>query len=506
MTRPQQGPPEAATAEGVVRGRWWRGLRAWRGIPYAAPPTGALRFRAPEPVTPWAGVREAAAFGPAAPQRRVRRAAEDCLTLNVLAPAAEAARPRPVLVFVHGGGYTGGSSAQPLYGGERLVREGDLVYVSINYRLGALGYFDFREFSTPGAPFEDNPGLRDQLAALEWVRRNIAAFGGDPDRVTLAGQSAGGNAVTTLMCVPRARGLFHRALAQSPPAASAYGVERAQGWARQFLRILGRDLGDEAVARCEPTAAARALREAPAGALVAAAHELTTRNVDAEPGSRATAPVFGTGLLPAHPLDAFAAGATHPVPLLIGTTAAEGRLFPLVFDVIPTSRARIEGMFAATGADVRDRILAAYPGWPGRRAAVELGGDVVFWEPALRCAEGHARHSPVFVYRYDFAPRLLRLAGLGATHGTELLAVFGAADTPAGRAATALGGRAALRAVTRDVQRHWSAFAREGHPGPEWPAYAPPARNVLVIDARPRLAHDPGASRRAAWGDYEHHR
>ncbi len=232
-------------ADGTVRGRRLADLLSWRGIPYAAPPVGPLRLRAPRPVSPWAGVRDALSFGPPAPQRR-RRGSEDCLTLNILRQAEPSTAPRPVMVYIHGGAHTSGTSAAPMYSGASLVRRGDVVFVSLGYRLGALGYLDFREFSTPENTFDVNLGLRDQIAALEWVQRNIAAFGGDPTNVTLFGESAGADAVVTLMCTPAARGLFARAIAQSPPPATSNGTELAGLWAREFLDLAGVSRADAA--------------------------------------------------------------------------------------------------------------------------------------------------------------------------------------------------------------------------------------------------------------------
>ena len=496
VTRSAETALDVRTTDGVVRGMPRGGLHAWRGIPYAAPPVGARRFRAPEPVSPWTGVRDAVDFGSSAPQRRARDTSEDCLTLNVLTPAAPADRPRPVMVFIHGGAYVSGSSSNGLYRGDHLVRRGDIVYVSINYRLGALGYLDFSEFSTPQATFDTNVGLRDQIAALRWVQRNIAAFGGDPDNVTIVGESSGANAVTTLMCVPTAAGLFVRAIAESPPAASVYGTERARGWARELVDILGADA----------SSAAETLMSASADALVDATHTLTERCTDEQPGTRATAPVFGTDLLPYHPLEAFAAGSAARVPLIVGTNSHEGRFFPLFLDIIPTTRARIEKMFDETEPEVEARAIAAYPGYPGRHACADLGGDVVFWEPSILVAQGHSSHAPTYSYRYDFAPRLLRLAGLHATHGTELLAVFGAANDRIGRAATLVGGRAGLRAVTDTVQEHWLNFIRSGAPGTSWPRYTVPDRRTLVINETSRVEDDPNRDRRKAWTGYRHRR
>lgn len=483
---------DVTLADGTVRGRRHADLLSWRGIPYAAPPVGQLRLRAPRPVTPWTGVRDALEFGPPAPQQR-RPGSEDCLTLNVLRPVEPSATPRPVMVYIHGGAHTAGTSAAPLYSGASLVRRGDIVFVSLGYRLGALGYLDFREFSTPEQPFDVNLGLRDQIAALEWVRRNIASFGGDPSNVTLFGESAGADAVVTLMCTPAARGLFARAIAQSPPPATSNGPELARLWAREFLDLAG-------VARSD---AARYLTTAAPAALVRTAVTLSERGADEVPGVRPFAPVADGELLPAHPLDAFEAGTEHRVPLIIGTNAEEGRIFPRMLDILPTDRARIERMFEGTDPEVVARVIAAYPGYPRRRAAADLGGDVVFWEPSLRCAHAHTRHTETYMYRYDFAPRLLRLAGLGATHATELFAVFGRRGLGV-RTLTALGGRRGLRAVTDTMQRHWLEFAHSGRPLESWPRYSSERRDTLIIDEVCRVESDPLGHRREAWLGYRH--
>jgi para-nitrobenzyl esterase len=478
-------------------------LCAWRGIPYAASTAGEGRFRAPRPPQPWSEVRHASAFGPVPPQQRSGltgfgagrgvRTDEDCLTVNVVAPRAAGA-PRPVLVWIYGGAFSTGSSAVPAYGGHELVRRGDVVFVSFNYRLGALGFSDLTRYSTPARPIESNLGLRDQVAALEWVRDNIAAFGGDPDAVTIFGESAGGTSVTTLLAVPAARGLFHRAVAQSPAAHLAYLPARHEEWAAQLVGLLGADEKD----------AADAVARASAADLVAAGSALDEWANQAAPGTHCFAPVVDGEFLPTHPADAAAAGATHAVPLLIGTNDREATAFARTGStLLPTTRARLDRLFALTDPAARGRVHAAYP---GRGAVVDIAGDHAFWWPSVRIAEGHSAVATTYMYRFDLAPRLLRLLGVGATHTVDLLPVFGEVDSPVGRAVTALGGRAALRAVSARMQEHWAAFAHHGVPGPGWPPYDAERRRTLIIDETDRVEDDPRAERRGAWAGFADYR
>ena len=492
------------TAEGLVRGRRRGDLLAWRGIPFAAPPVGPLRLRAPQPVTPWDGELDATSFGdaPYQPRKftmvgpgRYHPSSENALMLNVLARPGTVGS-RPVVVFVYGGAYTLGMSATPIYGGESMVRREDVVYVSINYRVGSLGYLDFTRFSRPDRPFDSNLGLRDQVAALEWVQRNIASFGGDPGNVTVFGESAGASAVVTLMSTPAARGLFARGIAQSPAAGLVTTEERAAQWASEFVSLLD-------TAESDP---ATALDRAAPAALAKAGNRLGAKTLRETPGLFPFVAVVDGDYLPQTPIDAFADGNAHRIPLVIGTNRDEGTLFPKFLDALPTSRERIEKMFALTDPEAGRRILATYPGYPAEEAAIRFGGDLTFWWPSVELASSHSRFAPTYAYRFDYSPRLLQRAGLGATHALELFAVFGLADSVPGRGLTALGGRSGLRSVSDTVQRQWLTFARDGAPTASWPRYDIDERATLVFDEVTTVEHDPAAERRRAWSGYEGYR
>jgi para-nitrobenzyl esterase len=487
----------AGTVEGFTRDR----VNRWRSIPYARPPIGALRYRAPQPVQPWPGVRYCHGFGSCAPQQRMytmlgpgryQPMSEDCLTLNVVAPEdggpGAATEPLPVMVFIHGGGYILGSSATPIYDGASLARKG-CVYVSVNYRLGPLGCLELSSLTGADATIDDNLFLRDLVMALRWVRDNIGAFGGDPDNVTIFGESAGAQAVTTLLATPDAKGLFAQAISQSPGSGMISSAEIAADYATRFVRQLGATESD----------AAQALLSARPAELVDALDRLVVEGQRDMLGAFAVGPTFGTEYLPEDPVSAIRGGRAHPVPLIVGTNADEGRLFTRFLKLLPTNEPAIERLLAQVETDARERILAAYPGYPNNNACVQFGGDFIFGSAVWQIAQAHSAFAPTYVYRFDYATRALKLSGMGATHATELLAVFDVYRSKFGRLLTAGVDARTARNVTDDVQKRWLAFADHGVPGPDWPQYTREERAVLLLDRRRRVVFDPNAQRRQAW-------
>jgi para-nitrobenzyl esterase len=410
---PADAAPRATVEQGVLAGRTAGRVHSFKGVPYAQPPVGDLRWRAPRGAGPWGGERDAGQFGaiciqpPANGDNGVglQPRSEDCLTLNVWTPA-DREGPLPVMVWIHGGGLNNGSGTAALYDGTNLAKRG-VVVVTINYRLGRLGFFDHPALAaerTPGEPAA-NYGLMDVIAALRWVQENAAAFGGDPNNVTVFGESAGGALVTRLMISEPARGLFHRAVVQS-------GLGRDEGTPLDRPR---RDGGPSMQARGEAFALSLGLAEATADQL----RGLSSRSFLAP-----TPNFYGGDLLVRDGLylteeveAAFAAGREAPVPLIIGTNSAE------FWWMKPSELSPYGAIDDAMTEEERAGFLAAYGGQAGYDAFVL--SDLVFNEPARHLARLHARNGhPTYLYRFDVVSAAMPEPHEGATHASERQYVF----------------------------------------------------------------------------------
>ena len=464
--------------EGVAAG----GVLAYRGIPYAAPPLGALRWRAPQPVPPWQGVRVADAYGhdcaqlpfpqDSAPLRTTP--SEDCLYLNVWRPAASKGAPRPVMVWIHGGGFVTGGSSPAVYDGATLASQG-VVLVSFNYRLGRLGFFAHPALTaeSPDQPL-GNYALMDQLAALRWVRRNIARFGGDPENVTIFGESAGGSAVAFLMATPLARGLFHKAIIES--GASRYALtpfgnagEGAQKGGVDFAVAAG--LADGAAAD------AAALRALPVEAL--------TKGVGfGSRDSTFSGPILDGRLIAETPLAAFTAGRQARVPLIIGSNSFEWGF--MTMPGFPAGAKPAEQLLAGFGP-LAGRAREAYAGAierGGLELEARLFGDRTFVEPSRAAARAQAAAgAPTWRYRFSYVAESERAGSPGALHASELPFVFGTVRARYGERATATDER-----VSAEIRARWIAFARGGEPRAQglrtWPRYSVERDQLLDIDTQ----------------------
>lgn len=434
--------PQVDTALGRVEGRQDGDVAVFQGLPYATPPLDRLRWRAPQPPAPWTGTRDATRPGRACVQKPgmslenggdVGAQGEDCLVLNIWTAEPGPGARRPVLVWLHGGAYLFGAGSLGLYDGAALARRG-LVVVTVNYRLGALGFFAHPALEREGNVA--NFGLLDQIAALRWVRQNIAAFGGDPEQVTLAGQSAGAQSVLALMASPKARGLFQRAIAQSPYGLPSHARAKARDVAVRQAEALGLP---------GARASAAALRAVPADRLAALV----------QPGlSLAPSPIVGDVVLPTTILQAFQQGRQARVPLLIGSNSDEATVVQ-AFGIDPAQL--IEKLGAAR--------LLVQGFYPGVREPSELGRqvsrDVAFTAFARRIAFLQSSRAPTWRYYYDHVPGGARREQPGVGHGGEIPAVF---DSGSACQCLPAPPTEADAALFDEVQARWVAFALGGTP------------------------------------------
>ena len=480
------------TTLGPVVGRRDGDIHAFRGIPYAAPPIGERRFAHPEPHRPWTEPRSAIAHGAAAPQvanalaglvpgMEVDRIDEDCLTLNVWTP--DPSGDRPLLVWLHGGGFSLGNSGQANYDGARLARRGDVVVASANYRLGALGYL-------VADGVDANCGLADQIAALGWLRANAAAFGADPERITVFGESAGGGSVLSLLAAPSATGLMRRAIVQSGASNQFLRLDAAREVGEAFLAAAGVRAGDRA-----------ALRALDLDAILSAQSEAALA-VMGSVGIMPWHPTDDTTLLPVDWFDAFAAGAASDVDLVIGTTRDEMNLFasfdPAAAELDDEALSkRLTRLHPDPDAVVRayrsvDPTLSPPDVWA--RATTHTS----MWAPALRILDARTSAAgATFAYRFDWPAAD---PTIGACHGIDIPFAFDTIDVAGWDDYVA--DPAGARALSHVVQDAWSAFARTGDPSSAsltWPRYVPPQRSTMVLGPVCEVVDDPDAAIRRIW-------
>jgi para-nitrobenzyl esterase len=489
--------PEVVTSAGAVRGRAEDGLAVFRGIAYAQPPVGEARFAAPRPAPAWDGVREAFEFGPQPPQPpRLGRpapgpdASANWLTVNVWTPAPDRAALRPVMVWIYGGAYMSGSSAEPAYNGRRLARERGVVVVTLNYRVGMEGFAQLE-----GAPA--NRGLLDQVAALRWVQENIGAFGGDPDQVTVFGESAGAGSIAALLAMPSAEGLFHRAILQSLP-----GTYPSAELASDVAAFLVQDLGLRASAAELSAVDPQKLVRPGADVLL----PLTARFVDRwGPVSQVItpfAPVVDGEVLPRTPWQALADGAAREIPLIIGHNRDEYRLFIVgggQFGHISAKQASTALRLFGPGPDPETAYRTTFPDLSDERLYELVQSDWLFRMPAIHLAQAQAAgggRSHVYELTWD-APGLGGV--LGACHALDVPLTFGE-YAGIGKDVMGLEPTPEVEALSARIRTAWTGFAAEGDPG--WPAYDPEERLVQVFDTEPSVTPYPEEASRRLWQDH----
>jgi para-nitrobenzyl esterase len=451
----------ALIESGAIEGSTRSGLTIYKGVPFAAPPLGDLRLREPQSVAPWKGTRKATSFAPACMQKGVSMpgeappsVSEDCLYLNIWTPA-KADERLPVMIWIHGGGYTNGSASMPLYWGDRLAQRGVIV-VTIAYRLGPLGFLAHPDLSAESAhKASGNYGLLDQIAALKWIQRNITAFGGDPKRVTIAGQSSGAMSVSALMASPLAKGLFHRAIGQSG------GLFEPLQIAPSYL-LANAEKDGEKYATSVGAASIAALRKLPAEKLL-----------EGNAGS-VSHPVIEPYALPAGPYDAFVSGAYNDVPLLVGFNLEEARS---LVDVKPVKAATFAADIERSFGALPPPLMDAYPhatDTQARQARLDFERDLRFgWDMwAWARLQAQSGRSPVHFYLFEQKPPFPAGSiheGWGASHFAEFWYMFDHLDQDAWRWSPA------DRKLAEQMSSYWTNFVKTGDPNgaslPPWPAF-----------------------------------
>jgi para-nitrobenzyl esterase len=473
---------EADVTGGRVAGTAANGIVSFKGIPFAAPPIGALRWKAPQPVGTWTGVKQAATYGAACMQdanmmklfAAPLAMSEDCLYLNVWTPAKTAGDKLPVMVWIYGGAFVIGQTSVPAYDGTRLAEKG-VVLVSVAYRVGAFGFLAHPELTKESGKGSGNNGLQDMIAGLRWVRANISKFGGDPGRVTIFGESAGGIAVSMLAASPAAKGLFHRAISES---GGSFGPAR---------------VGTEGGVNVPPLKVAETSGQAFLAKLgandIKTARSLPADKIQAAlgPGLQSNFwPVFDGDVLPRDQYELYQAGRFNDTPVLIGTNSDEGALFAQPGMTV----ARFEEMIRAGYGKHADAILAVYP--HATDAAAAKAANDVFRESlfawhtwAWAMLQSQKGKGKAYVYYFDHRTPL---SPNGANHGAEIGYVFRTLDVPSGPLGFIGKPRPEDLAMSELLSSYWTNFAKTGDPNgaglPAWPAFTPAAQNAMLFDAK----------------------
>ena len=493
----------AETTAGKIEGTEEDGLCVFRGVPYAAPPIGELRFRPPQPPEPWDGVRATQTFSPIAPQVSnpvledllptpdpPQPQSEDCLYLNVWTPGLSGSRP--VMVWIHGGAFTIGSGSEQYYDGANLTARGDVVIVTINYRLGAFGFVNLPALG------ETNFGMRDQIAALKWVQDNIPNFGGDPGNVTIFGESAGGMSVGSLMASPEAAGLFHKAIPQSGAAHNALTMEETEATGRKFAEHLGVAPDDvdglRAASTADVLAASVAVDPIASGDMSDAASPTPQMPFQ---------PVIDGAFLSKLPIEHIREGSADGVATLVGSLDEEMKMIIAAVPQDPSEEDVIAGLsamhpdgaaaYAAYRAARRERGEDDSPG----EIFIAVIGDVMLRLPGLRLADAQTSRAPTYAYLFDWKSPGMD-GKLGSCHALELPFVFGTHGGVPGFA----GSGPAADALAEATMDTWLAFARSGDPtnaAVEAPAWDAETKPITVLGENNRVEHNWRGEELSVW-------
>jgi para-nitrobenzyl esterase len=487
------------TKSGKVQGYVEDGVKIFKGIPFAEPPIGDLRFSPPLEKKPWKDIFDATEYGPYTLQGytpledllgKLEPQSEDCLTLNIWTPATDN-RKRPVMVWIHGGAYITGGGATPIYDGSNLAKRGDVVIVTINYRLGALGFLYI-----PG--ITANVGMLDQIVALKWIKDNIDAFGGDPNNITIFGESAGGISVITLIAIPAAKGLFHRAISQSAPILDLNPTAKST---KDLMRELNIQEGD-----------IEALRNIPANKIIDAQNKILAEALNkGESEVMGFRPSIDGDSIPTHPLEAIRQGAAKNIELIIGCTQDEGKLFTKFNPLLKNLKddrleLAVSGLLKSLNiSDKANFLIESYQNAREGKLPTKpmdildaIWTDYIFRIFEIRVAETQRKHQPnTYFYIFTWPSPMFQ----GASHAVELPFAFGTIGGP--ELAMFFGKGEDAKILSEKMMDAWIAFAHSGNPNnkniPTWPSYDSDKRSTMFIGKEFKMVEKPFEEEREAW-------
>ncbi len=475
------------TASGVLRGESADGVRVFRGVPFAQPPTGPLRFRPPSPIKPWSGERDATRFAASPMQWNESSApgegpithSEDCLYLNIWAP--EGKGPFPVFVWIHGGGFISGHAFEPIYDGSEFARAG-IVVVTIEYRLGVFGFLDVGMILGSEYNFAANNALRDLILGLEWVQSNISAFGGDPGRVTIGGESAGAKLTDVLMGIPSTQPLFHQMISESG------GAERI--WSEVDARMAAAAFGKVWMEQSKSDNSA--LKTAGADLIIQAQHDF----MEGYPYHFPLRPEVDGKLIPALPVWTISHGSTRGKRLLIGTNRDESALFIGPHPASDPAAKDLGNLSVVKFEPILEKYKGIYPEMADAQRRIRAVTAEEYWIPSIRVADAHVQGGgEAFMYRLDFSESSGRLGGF-AYHSLDVPLVW---DHPHPNAANA----AAEAALAKQIHLAWAAFIRGESPAapglPTWPLYTSATRPTMILDTESHVEQKPAEAELRLW-------
>lgn len=479
-------PALVTTPLGKLRGETAPdGIRIFRGVPFAQPPVGPLRFLPPLPPKPWPGTRDATTFAAPAMQPDDPPSSEDCLYLNIWTPATHG--PHPVFLWIHGGGYTGGRAFDPLFDGSRFARDG-VVLVTVAYRLGVFGFMDLSPLLGPQFADSANNAMRDLVASLKWVAANIAAFGGDPARITVGGESAGAKATAALMAIPEASALFHSAISESGGGERVLTLSQAAAFAQTF----GSEWRQAHPLSAPSPSGFADLLTAPAAALI----RTQTHLIEISPLHFPFRPQAGGALLPRRPVDLVAAGSASGKRLLIGTNRDENALFLGARPPADPTARDLGNLPISRFNEVFPRYLAIYPNLSPADRRIRAVTAEEYWVPSVRLADAQARNDgPTWMYRLDYAKPSGPMANQ-AYHSLDLGLLWERPDKLEAADPAAL-------QLSHAMHQAWIAFIRGESPSapalPAWPRYDPDTRSTMILSTRSHVEQQPFADELRLW-------